>query len=550
MAGALTGNLFDIEAPAFEEIINKDIDLILPTLDPAWRDTFVSNQGVFPTSQLGRQWKAIRILRGTYTGVIDGGGSRDDFTLYGENHTRWGDKMLMQDIEQTWPDPLEGPKPGSIRLAFGIESMHTNLALSWQELQAEATPAYIGQVIAPIMTGFAKNMAHQLCNFWYTSQSDSYAMCTVGTASVAWTSHPVYTSLYYCEFTTAEYTPNRFFRGQRVDIYEALADMIESTSSISSAGDVGLGMIRANDTKFLGNLQTPLTRINVMVEFVDELANRVRLVSATDPATWRASTGHTLATTDKIVPANIKKVGGKFTGIAGINSWLKAGADGAGTDSAKLLGAEADSTDFVDVTVHPEYKSLIAAVNAPLTEPLLLSILRRFHSSKDRYGMGIDCLIASDGVWLEYFRQLVPQFTRERAGRLGSITDEGLSEGFNFTCDGRNYTGYMSTYIEDGTVYGIKKGGGNWEKVVPPWPAGASTMGEMEGFIPFKFVLPAILNTNQTRALVYQNPASAGSASPRITEFVQMPGVVHMNLAPKQPVGIKLTGVTSYTYWP
>ena len=38
--------------------------------------------------------------------------------------------------------------------------------------------------------------------------------------------------------------------------------------------------------------------------------------------------------------------------------------------------------------------------------------------------------------------------------------------------------------------------------------------------------------------------------SQTITEFVQLPGVVHMNLAPKMPVGIKLTGVTSYTYWP
>jgi hypothetical protein len=543
MANTATGNLFDIEANVFEEIINKDVDIILPTLDPAWRDTFVSNQGVYPTSQLGRQWKAIRVLRGTYTGVIDGGVARDDFTLYGENHTRWGDKMLVQEIEQTWPDPLEGPKPGSIRMAFGIESMHTNLALSWQELQAEATPAYIGQVIAPIMTGFAKNLAHQLCNFWYTSQSDSYAMATVATGTAAQGSHPTYTSLFYFTFQTAEYTPNRFFRGQRVDIYQADLPGLSS----SSTSEDRLGQVRANDTAATEGNQSAATRINVMVEYVDELKNEVRLVTATNPTAFLNGNGFTLGDGDSIVPANIKTGTGNFTGIAGINSWIKGGAGG---DDNYLLGAERDSTDFVDVTIHPEYKSLVAAVNAPLTEPLLLSILRRFHSSKDRYGMGVDCLIASDGVWLEYFRQLVPQFTRERAGRLGSITDEGLSEGFNFTSDGRSYMGYMSTYIEDGTVYGIKKSGGNWERVVPPFPAGASTMGDVEGFIPFRFVLPAILNTNQTRALVYQNPATAGSASPRITEFVQLPGVVHLNLAPKQPAGIKLTGVSSYTYWP
>jgi hypothetical protein len=501
-----TGNLFDIEAQVFEEIINKDVDIILPTLDPAWRDTFVSNQGVFPTNQLGRQWKAIRVLRGTYTGVIDGGISREDFTLYGENYTRWSDKMMLQDIEQTWPDPLEGPKPGSTRLAFGLESMHTNLALSWQEMQAEATPAYIGQVIAPIMTGFAKNMSHQMCNFWYTSQNDNYTLATILVASQAWTLDGTYTTIYRGIFTTAEYTPQRFYRGQRIDIYSADT---EGSSSTTSAGLVpsGAGNQRLNDTAAAEANQTVSTRINVIVEYVDELANTVSIVTNVNPATWRNGNGGTLAVGDKIVPANIKTGTGAFTGIAGINSWLAGGTGG-----------------------------------------YLLALLRRFHASKDRYGMGIDCLIASDGVWLEYFRQLVPQFTRERSGRLANITDEGLKEGFSFTADGRTYMGYTSHYIEDGVVYGIKKSGANWERVVPPYPAGASNMGEMESFIPFRFVIPALLGTNQTRALIF-NTASGGGNS-KITSFVQMPGVVHMNLAPKQPVGMKLTGVTSYSYWP
>jgi hypothetical protein len=546
MAGTTTGNLFDIEAPVFEEIINKDVDIILPTLDPAWRDTFVSNQGVFPTNQLGRQWQAIRVLRGTYTGVIDGGTARDDFTLYGENYTRWTDKTMMQDIEQTWPDPLEGPKPGSIRMKFGLESMHTNLALSWQEMQAEATPAYIGQVIAPIMTGFAKNMAHQLCNFWYTSQSDSYAMCTVRAVTSNWAAHGTYTGVWFADITTTEYTPNRFYRGQRVDIYGADIEYSSSTSTGIMVPS-GAGGQRLNDTKAAEGSQTAATRVNVIVGHVDELANTVRLVTNVDPATWRNSFagGSDIEVGDAIVPANIKKGTGNFTGIPGINSWLKGGAGG---DDNYLLGAERDGTDFVDVTEHPEYKSLKASINDSLTEPFLLAFLRRFHAAKDRYGMGIDCLIASDGVWLEYFRQLVPQFTRERAGRLANITDEGLKQGFSFTADGRTYMGYTSNYIEDGTVYGIKKGGGNWERIVPPYPAGASNMGEMEGFIPFRFVLPAILGTNQTRALIYDS-SNANSRS-MVTSFVQLPGVVHLSLAPKMPVGIKMTNVTSYTYWP
>lgn len=549
MALTATGNLFDIESTSFEEIINKDVEVLLPTLDPAWRDTFVSNQGVFPTSQLGRQWKAIRVIRGTYTGVIDGGVSRSDFTLYGETHTRWGDNILMQQIDQTFPDPLEGPKPGSLRLAVPVQSMNTNLALSWQELQAEASPAYIGQVVAPILTGFAKNIAHQLCNFWYTSQNSDYALATVGTVVDAGTAHPDYSGIIQFQFTTSEMTPNRFYRGQRVDIYTTAANEAVDTSSTSSAGQgggKGAAFRRANDTNAAVANQTVSSRINVVVEYVDELANTVSLVSDTALANWLDG-AFQLSAGDVIRPANIKTGAGSFTGIAGINSWLKGGSGG---DDNFLLGAERDSTDFVDVTSHPEYKSLVASISGPLTEPLLLTILRRFHSSKDRYGMDCDCLIASDGVWLEYFRQMVPQFSRERSGRLASLNDEGLANGFNFTADGRSMMGYMSTYIEDGTVYGLKKGGQNWERIVPPFPNRAASMSGMDSFIPFRFVLPSILNTNQTRALVYQNPATANSASPRVTEFAQMPGTVHLNLVPKQPAGIKLTDVTSYTYWP
>jgi len=64
-----TGTLFDTHSLQIEEIINKNVDTILPTLDPAWRDTVVTSQGVGPASAIGRDLRLLKIYRGGLTGV-------------------------------------------------------------------------------------------------------------------------------------------------------------------------------------------------------------------------------------------------------------------------------------------------------------------------------------------------------------------------------------------------------------------------------------------------------------------------------------------------
>ena len=67
---ATSGSLFDRHQGQIEEIINKNVDTILPSLDPAWRDTIVSSQGVGPASAIGRDMKILKLYRGGLTGVI------------------------------------------------------------------------------------------------------------------------------------------------------------------------------------------------------------------------------------------------------------------------------------------------------------------------------------------------------------------------------------------------------------------------------------------------------------------------------------------------
>jgi len=507
-----TGTLFDTHSQQIEEIINKNVDTILPTLDPAWRDTVVTSQGVGPASSIGRDLKILKIYRGGLTGVIEQAFPRNDFVLYGDNTTAFGSKLYTQDATQVWPSALEGPVNRPYRLGIGMRAMLTNLAITMGELQAEATPAFIGDVIAPKMKGFAQNLAHTLCNYWYTSQNTGYALCSFTFLNTNLTNPSTGILQETLVLTPDKYEIDRFYVGQRVDIYNNNSGVPGSTRLNEASG----------------------TRLKLFVAAVDELKGQVTLRGDDGSLSGGSNTA-----TYWIVYANSRSSSSpNFTGIAGINSWMKFGS--GGNDNI-LLGAESDSSNQIDVTVHPEFKSFGVSSVGTLTEHKLRQYIRRFHAAKNKYGQTIDCLIAADGIWLAYEAQKIGQYSLDRTGRLSSISNEGSEDGFKFTFEGRTYNGYTSTYIEDGVVYGLKKGAANWKRYVPPAPQGVTTFPEAESFIPFNFVVPALTGTSSTKW-----PILNGG---NLTEAVQMPGMLRMQLVPDQPAGLKLSGVTSDRVW-
>jgi hypothetical protein len=536
-------SLFSRHSQQLEELINKNVDTLLPTLDPAWRDTVVTSQGVGPASALGRDLKILKLYRGGLTGVIEQGAQygKGDFALYGDDTTVINQKLYLQSATKTWPNALEGPAVNSYRLGIGMRSMLTNLAVTMGEMQAEATPAFIGDIIAPKLKGFAQNLSHTLCNYWYMSQNDGYRLAKISSDGVSLSGTAANgVGPWYCTFRPDNYAIDRFYVGQRVDILDG-----SSSSSVLNTRN------RANGTGSGGGT----TRLQVFVSAVDELRGYVTLASTTYNFTTTASgatagsvtANKAAAAGDYIVYANSGSLANaaaangtaqSFTGIAGINSWLKFGGGG---DDNVLLGSERDTGNEIDVTVHPEFKSFGVSSVGTLTEHKLRQYVRRFHAAKNKYGQTIDCLIASDGVWLSYEAQKIGQYTLERQGKLSNVNSEGSDQGFKFTFEGRTYNGYTSTYIEDGVVYGIKKGGSNWKRYVPPDPKGVQKFSEADSFIPFNFVVPALTGTATTKF-----PILSGGL---MTEAMQMPGMLRMQLVPDQAAGMKLSGVTTDRVW-
>ena len=530
---AVANSLFNRHQGRIEEVISKNIEVFMPALDPVWEDTIQTSIGVGGANEIGRDMHITKVYMGSMAGVIEEGAANyGDIGLYGDLTTAFGAKMHQQQINQTWPNPLDGANATPYRLVIPMRSQMTNLMMTIGELTAEATPAFIGEVIVPKLEGFARNIAHTLCNYWYVSQNSNYRLCLVSNVAGGGATKSV-------TFKPDNLAIDRFGVGMRVDVMAMTAGVVQK---------------RANDTTATLDDQDKTTRIKLYVTKVDELTGTVELTAETNVNAWSGQTS--VANGDAIVMANSgigDGAGGlpTFKGIAGVNSWMKTG-DSSGstnTNTNTLLGAEATvgalggSDGKINVNDHPEFKSFFHAMTGPLTEHKMRQLLHGFHRAKNKHGQYIDCLIASDGVWLAYEATKIGREWIDRTGRQSSISNEGSSGGFKITVDGKDYTGYTSQFVESQAMYGIRKGGNNWKRYVPPDPRGVQSFDRAPSSA-FKFVAGIVSGTGSNRLPIFASSSGEVGSVNLMTEGSQMPGMLRMQIAPDQPAGLKVTGMT------
>jgi hypothetical protein len=514
---AVAGSLWNLQQNRIEEVLNKNIDMIMPSLDPIWRDTMVTSQGVASADAIGRDMLVKKNYHGSFTGVIEQAAPRNDFVLYGDDTDIHSEKLHTQNLNQTFPEPFDGANASPYQFAVFMRAMVSNLMLTLGELQAEATPAFIGEIVAPKLTGFARHWAHTLSVYWYLSQNSNYRLCAITNV----TSPSGSGTAYLFSFKPDNQAIDRFWTGQRLDIFDST------------------GATRQNETG-------ADVRQSLWVSHVDETTNTVTCTAPADPSTWD---GGDPVNGDIVTYANSQTTSGDadtFTGIAGYRSYLKYQTSDA--NEKYLLGPERVTGWALDVGLHPEHKSFYKDLSgAVLTEHTLRKYLRRWHAAKAKYGHYIDCLFASDGVWMAYEATKIGRELLDRTNRLSSLSSEGsgggknFDQGFNFTMDGRTYMGYTSTYIESGTVVGLRKGGNNYKRYVPPDPKGVKNMDRMEPFIPFKFVGPALTGTSSMQLPIYDSSGTGNFNA--VTEGVQLPGMMRMQLCPDQFDGMILDNV-------
>ena len=101
MAYTVTADsLFNTHSGRIEEVINKNINTILPSMDPAWRDLIVSQQGVGPASEIGRDMLITKVFMGSMAGVVDMSNKTvtNDFTMFGDTDDALTAKAHLQNL--------------------------------------------------------------------------------------------------------------------------------------------------------------------------------------------------------------------------------------------------------------------------------------------------------------------------------------------------------------------------------------------------------------------------------------------------------------------
>lgn len=561
---APTGSFLATKSGIINEIISRGIDVNLPSMSPFWKRTMAQAATVDPSS-IGRDLFIIKNWQEGLAGVIEDGGARGDFTLYGDNlNQNIGAKLFTQGNgfgtdAKVWPDPLQGANPLPYRQKIHLRSQLTNLALTVGEMEAEAVPAFTRDVLAPKFAAHAALIAMRQCVQLFVNQNLNMRICRGATFryinNAGATSTGGGTPTYGTDAVGVEFSPDnlaidRFAVGMRVQFW--VGSDTATTATPHTA---------ANLKTYDGSLPADVldSKSCFIITKIDELTNRITarhyrnsVLSGTGTNAF-APSGTAIPTTLTVEISAFGQAGnsgtpnsssttGYVTGIAGLRSWMKVGDTiGNQTNDNTLMGLEADATDRIDVNQHPAFKTMSVSRNSlPLTEHVMMQIVRRYNMAKRKYGQSIDTFLASDGVWLAYLSQKIGQYTQDRGGKLSSLNHEGTEEGMTLMFDGRKYVGETDSFVEANTVYGIKTEGGNWKKAIPPSKTG-NKWGKTQFGLPFELVARGITGLPTDRIPMFRNIASSGTNG--ITEFVQMPGRLRMQMIPDQPAGLIISDV-------
>jgi hypothetical protein len=211
----------------------------------------------------------------------------------------------------------------------------------------------------------------------------------------------------------------------------------------------------------------------------------------------------------------------------GIEDWVKS----TGTIMGGASGAEA-----LDVDTFSQFRSLVQAVNGPLTDDVLNKYVGNYLDSYP--GLSLDTIITTNGVTQNYLKQFGLYNNRKFYDSQGKSLDAkgGWSE-VAYEFNGRMLRWIVDPMCAAGRLYAMKFQGGNIKRYQPPTisgsgpiSGGAGTDGEVQ------FLAPLGGHTG-----VFMLGRTTGGA---VMDVLEAPFHQYNLIAPIDPRGIKLTSIT------
>jgi hypothetical protein len=502
----------------------------LPAIAPVFNKIEASSIDVVRDTGIGRGWKVLHTYETGVAGLIETavptgptfntmiGGSATDAQAH---MLDIGTAAAGLDI---FPAATESPHTGDLKRELTLHKQVGNFSMPVQWMQADALTATQIKKVGRDIQAVGKNKAIIEASSFFShvvTNSSGYQNQVLGRLASAATDNSVTTGMIDMVIDEQYGRISNFRQGMSIDV---VAD---------SAGVLQDGV--AADGTDVRNYDASTNYLRLIITDIDFIAKRITCMpidtaDGSMPA-WAngwigSAAGSICAADDWIVLAKTSRyTGGSRPQCSwGLNDMIKS--------SGKIMGGAAGAA-ALDLAYYSQFKSSVVAVNAPLTDDVLNRYIAGY---LDAYpGMTIDTLITTQGVnqqWLQQPQLGAGRFLYDRTGK--SLKVKGGWSEVTYEWGGRSFNYVVSPMCLSKTLYGVKFSDGNFKRYVPPTVGGSSS--SVSGV---EFLAPLGGHSG-----IFKIAHSSGGKS---QDLVEAPFWMYNLVAPLDPKGIKLTGLTEAT---
>ena len=437
-----------------------------PEVDGIFSKIYETTNGV--STGIGRSWQVIHTFSTGVAGAFKNVPAAGPATVDAANT---GQSFMWATGPRTFPGLTQQTAPGYVQKTLTLVEGMGNFTIPFHYFQAEEIDASVADAVALIIRGTAKNVAQSEANSFYENNATTRAIihfdADPGTAAATFT--------VTVDNVAASGRIGRLLPGMLVDI-------ISSAATPDAPHTNGSGWV---------------------VTAVDYIAKSF---------TIKHPTGLTV---EPIAGDYIIQSGSENgVGPSGAETWL--------VNSGTVFG--------IDLATHPQFKSLVTAVNAVMDEAVLNTNVGGFY---DAYGGThmLDSIVTTTGAMTAYMESIDGLYRYARNNERLTLR-EGWSS-MDYAWQGKTFEIQASRYQKSGQAYVMKLGENCLKRYVPPPVRSTTRRGEFPRDI--QFIAPWM----GSRTIF--KPAHETSAT---TEFAEAPFVCFREWCPDQLPGIKLTGLT------
>lgn len=474
-------------ADAMEKYVREELS---PTIRDATWEVAPSFKNILSTSigversGLGRDWKAKHIFLTSLAGAIKAEGDsaiEGDTLAYG---TGAGEPGVVYAQSATWPGIGSSVAPGYTQKELQLKRWKGNMFVPHDLLRADQMSASLLSALTNTVKQTARNVAYQRASNFFAVNSYK-ALGVVSSASI---SNGTATIVLDSTSRIRKFQPGM------------LVDIIDYNGG-------------AYDQK-CNNASYPV----MIVKSVDPTAKTVVIEHVSSSGT---SFAYNPAASDLIVLKDSFTIAGTPYGHGpkGPAYWLVA--------SGTVYG--------MNLAHYPQFKSVVSAVSATLTDTVLRNKLGAFYDTHPMEQWP-DTILTTSGVIADYVGE-IDDLRRFQVQGTAAKVRGGFGGGIGFEYDGRFTPFTPETLMPSGYAWIMKMGGKNIKRYVPPSLPGASGDKAFPGDV--EFVAP-LGGSKGIWMHTYDTDSN-------LTPYLQAPYEIIEEYCPEVLPGIVLTGLTEYT---